>query len=103
MTVWAKAPPNTDPIGTLADEHEYLTTGLVPVACSACLTEVLVRKASQVQTSIQWQSSPAESCPEFAARVTAGEMSARIDTCPRLREAIERAVATGTVAVPDDE
>jgi hypothetical protein len=102
MTAWAKAPPHTDPIGTLADEHEYLTTGLVPVACSACLTEVLVRKASQAQTSIQYQSPPASSCPEFAARIEAGELSARIDTCPKLREAIDRAVDSGTVAVPDE-
>lgn len=101
MTVWAKAPPHTDPIGTLADEHEYLSTGLTPVSCALCRTEVLVRKASRMQTSIQWQSSPAESCPEFAAKVAAGELSARIDTCPRLREAIERAVATGAVAVPE--
>jgi hypothetical protein len=102
MTAWAKAPPHTDPIGTLADEHEYLTTGLVPVACGACLTEVLVRKASQAQTSIQYQSPPASSCPEFAARIEAGELSARIDTCPKLREAIDRAVDSGTVAVPDE-
>jgi hypothetical protein len=102
MTVWAKAPPHTDPIGTLADEHSYLTDGLVPVACAMCATEVLVRKASRVQTSIQWQSPPARSCPEFADRVAAGELSARIDTCPRLREAIERAVAAGEVAVPDE-
>jgi len=102
MTVWAKAPPHTDPIGTLADEHSYLTDGLVPVPCTVCATEVLVRKASREQTSIQYRSSPASTCPEFAARIAAGELSARIDTCPRLREAIERAVATGTVAVPDE-
>jgi hypothetical protein len=102
MTTWAKAPPYSDPIGTLADEHEYLTTGLAPVRCAACAAEVLVRKASRVQTSIQWQSSPADVCPEFAARVATGELSARIDTCPRLREAIERAVESGAVAVPDE-
>jgi hypothetical protein len=102
MTVWAKAPPHTDPIGTLADEHSYLTDGLVPVTCAACETEVLVRKASRVHTSIQYQSPPASTCPEFAARIEAGELSARIDTCPRLREAIEHAVATGAVAVPDE-
>jgi hypothetical protein len=101
MTVWAKAPPHSDPMGTLADEHEYLTSGLTPVVCAACATEVLVRKASREHMSIQWRSSPADSCPEFAARVAAGELSARIDTCPRLREAIERAVATGAVAVPE--
>lgn len=99
---WAKAPPHTDPIGTMADEHEFLTAGLTPVRCAACTTEVLVRKASRMQMSIQWQSSPADSCPEFAARVSAGELSARIDTCPALREAIEKAVASGAVAVPDD-
>jgi hypothetical protein len=102
MTVWAKAPPHSDPIGTLADEHEYLTTGLVPVACSTCTTEVLVRKASRMQTSIQYREPPARTCPEFADRVAAGELSARIDTCPRLREAIEHAVATGAVAVADE-
>ncbi|MGH8880639.1 MAG: hypothetical protein ACRD0P_25345, partial [Stackebrandtia sp.] len=73
---WVKAPPHTDLIGTLADEHEFLTTGLVPVTCSACATEVLVRKSSRVQTSIQWQSAPADSCPEFGVRVAAGELSA---------------------------
>ena len=99
---WAKAPPHTDPIATLADEHLYLTDGLTPVSCAACATEVLVRKASRVHTSIQWQSSPASSCPEFAARVGSGEVSARIDTCPRLREAIDHAVATGAVVVPDE-
>jgi hypothetical protein len=102
MNTWAKAPSHTDPIGTLADEHEFLTAGLVPVGCASCRTEVLVRKASRMQTSIQWRSSPAESCPEFAARVGAGELSARIDTCPALRAAIERAVETGAVAVPDE-
>jgi hypothetical protein len=102
MTSWAKAPPYTDPIGTMADEHEFLTAGLTPVRCAACTTEVLVRKASRMQMSVQWQSPPAESCPEFAARVSAGELSARIDTCPQLREAIEKAVAEGAVAVPDD-
>jgi hypothetical protein len=102
---WAKAPPHTDPIGTLADEHEFLNAGLTPVRCATCTTEVLVRKASRMQMSIQWQSAPADSCPEFAARVSAGELSARIDTCPELREAIDVAVAEGTVAagaVPDD-
>jgi hypothetical protein len=102
MTAWAKAPPHTDPIGTLADEHAYLNTGLVPVACALCTTEVLVRKASRAQTSVQYQSSPARTCPEFAARIADGELSARIDTCPRLREAIDHAVVTGAVAVADE-
>ena len=102
MTAWAKAPDHRDPTGTRADEREFLTAGLVPVTCGSCTSEVLVRKASQVQTSIQWRSSPADTCPEFAARVAAGELSARIDTCPALRASIDRAVATGAVAVADE-
>ena len=98
---WAKAPAHTDPIGTLADEHEFLNAGLTPVRCGMCTTEVLVRKASRMQTSIQYRSSPAESCPEFAERVSGGELSARIDTCPKLRESIAAAVSAGRLAVPD--
>jgi len=98
---WAKAPEHRDPAGTLADTRVFLESGLTPVRCGGCASEVLVRKSSQHQTSVQWRSDPATSCPEFAARVAAGELSARIDTCPKLRDAIERAVVTGVVAVPD--
>lgn len=103
MTRWAKAPDHRDPEATLADTREFLEAGLTPVHCAGCPSEVLVRKASPHQTSVQWRSSPAASCPEFAARVAAGELSARIDTCPKLREAIERAVAAGLVPVAESE
>lgn len=101
MTSWAKAPDHRDPEGTAADAREFLEAGLVPVRCADCVTEVLVRKASSAQTSIQWRSAPASSCPTFAARVADGELSARIDTCPALRASIEDAVASGVLAVPD--
>jgi hypothetical protein len=103
VTRWAKAPEHRDPDATLADTREFLDAGLTRVCCGGCPSEVLVRKASPHQTSVQWRSSPAASCPEFAARVAAGELSARIDTCPKLRESIERAVASGLVPVPDEE
>jgi hypothetical protein len=101
VTRWAKAPDHRDPEATLADTREFLDAGLTPVRCGGCPSEVLVRKASPHQTSVQWRCSPATPCPEFAARVAAGELSARIDTCPRLRSAIERAVVAGLVVVPD--
>lgn len=103
MTRWAKAPDHRDPEGTLADTREFLDAGLTPVSCGGCPSEVLVRKSSPHQTSVQWRSAPETSCPEFAARVAAGELSARIDTCPKLREAIERAVAAGVVPVPGED
>jgi hypothetical protein len=98
---WAKAPKHHDPAGVAANTREFLERGLIPVWCHACPSEVRVRKASPAQTSVQWSADPAASCPEFAARVAAGELGARIDTCPKLRESIEQAVAAGRLAVPD--
>jgi len=77
---------------TRAEIREFLTGGLSPVDCQSCATRVLVRKASRAHTSVQWTSDPATSCPEFAARVAAGELSARIDGCPKLRASIDLAV-----------
>jgi DNA-directed RNA polymerase subunit RPC12/RpoP len=86
---------------TRAEIREFLTKGLAPVACHACGNRVLVRKTSLAHTSVEWISDPATSCPEFAARVAAGELTARIDGCPKLRASIELAVAEGLVEVPD--
>jgi hypothetical protein len=98
---WAKAPQHHDPAGVVPNAWEFLDAGLTPVRCLGCASEVLVRKSSPMQTSVQWSSDPATTCPEFASRVAAGEVRARIDTCARLRESIEKAVADGRVAVPD--
>ena len=103
MSRWAKAPR---PDGaaretTLAETVEFLTVGLSPVDCHGCASRVLVKKTSLSHTSVQWLSDPAGTCPEFAARVAAGELSARIDTCPKLRSSIELAVAEGVIEVPD--
>jgi ethanolamine ammonia-lyase small subunit len=97
---WAKAPEHRDPEGSAAEAREFLEAGLTPVRCDGCASEVGVRKASAVQTSVQWRSDPARTCPAFAARVAAGEPGARVDTCPTLRESIEHAVADGVVVVP---
>lgn len=103
MTGWAKAPDHGDPEATAADTREFLEAGRTPVRCGGCPSEVLVRKSSRRQTSVQWRGTPAATCPEFAVRVAAGEVSARIDTCPKLRAAIEHAVAAGVLPVPGEE
>jgi hypothetical protein len=100
MTAWAKAPRLNVP-ESRAEALEFLTGGLHPVDCDSCGNRVLVRKASAAQTSVQWLGDPAAGCPEFAARVAAGETSARIDTCRKLRHSIERAAAGGLLEVPD--
>ncbi len=100
---WAKAPRLDEAARavTAAEIHEFLSAGLAPVGCHTCANRVLVKKTSPVHTSIQWTTDPATTCPEFAARVAAGELSARIDTCAKLRASIELAVAEGLIEVPD--
>jgi hypothetical protein len=88
-------------MSTRAETVEFLTAGLTPVRCDSCASQVLVRKNSTRHTSVQWTTPAAATCPEFAARVAAGELSARIDGCPRLRASIEHAVARGDIEVPD--
>ncbi len=105
-STWAKAPSYAgDPARVEAvrtqtgtDRHTYLEQGLQEVACRACGTCVLVRKNSYQHTSIQWQSDPAATCPEFAgSRGRTGTSR----TCPRLSASIEHAVLEGVLEVRD--
>jgi hypothetical protein len=99
MPAWAKAPASAGI--DRAEIREFLEGGLTPLDCRSCANRVLVKKTSPTQTSVQWISAPATSCPEFAARVASGELSARIDTCPKLRASIELAITEGRLEVPD--
>lgn len=86
---------------TAAEKRRYVETGLVPVTCGHCGTQVQVRKNSDKQTSVQWSTDPVRSCPEFAAAVADGTRSALYLGCPRLKASIDRAVASGELVVPD--
>ncbi|MFF5992463.1 hypothetical protein [Prauserella flavalba] len=83
---------------TLADRREFLTGGLVPVACRSCATTVLAKKNSPQHTSIQWTTDAATSCPVFAEKVAEGVHPALLDTCEKLRESIAEAAREGTFA-----
>ncbi|MFC4001031.1 hypothetical protein ACFS2C_08275 [Prauserella oleivorans] len=83
---------------TLADREEFLTAGLVPVACRSCATTVLVKKNSPEHTSIQWTTDASRSCPVFAEKVAQGVHPALLDTCDRLRESIAEAAREGVFA-----
>lgn len=85
---------------TEADRRHYLAGGLTPLDCGDCATRVLVKKESPQHTSIQW-TADSTSCPELAAQVTAGADPGRVESCPRLRESVERAVREGRLEVPD--
>lgn len=85
---------------TLADRHEFLTSGLTRHDCDSCGTRVLVKKNSPKHTSIQWTTNAAESCPVFAEQASTGSSAALLDTCPKLSDSIQRAAANGGVEVP---
>ncbi|MGW5520092.1 hypothetical protein [Nocardia africana] len=105
MVSWAKAPDFADRperreqvrAQTVVDKQRYLEDGLTPVACRACGVEVLVRKSSSHQRSVQWTVSPAEHCPVFAKLAGPG----RPDPCPDLEKSIQYAIDEGILAIEE--
>jgi len=85
---------------TAADERLYVEIGLSPVTCRTCGVEAMVKKNSHQHTSVQWTGAAVAACPEIAA-ARAGDPSALVLGCPRLKASIEDAVRDGTVVVPD--
>ncbi|MBH0781477.1 hypothetical protein [Nocardia bovistercoris] len=106
---WAKAPDFADQpdrrsevrAQTAADKRRYLEDGLTPLRCHSCHGQVLVRKASAHQTSVQWTTNPAAHCPVFAELAAGGSAPARPDTCPDLERTIKWAVDEGVVEIID--
>lgn len=73
-------------------QDERLRDGpLLPVRCRRCAAEVLVRKASWEQTSIQWNAEARTACVGLSDDAHA--------TCPALRSAIQEAALTGAIKV----
>ncbi|MFI5715267.1 hypothetical protein [Nocardia sp. NPDC051750] len=109
MPSWAKAPDFADQPArrdavraqTVVDRERYLEEGLTPLRCQACHTEVLVRKSSSRQTSVQWTGNPATQCPVFAELSAKGCGPGRPDTCERLQKTIKWAVDEGVLDVPE--
>jgi hypothetical protein len=75
-----------------------------PVACTACGAEVLARKSSWDQSTVQWTATALELCVE---RRTPAERSSRPNRnafpgCSALRASIREAAVRGTLEVHDD-
>jgi hypothetical protein len=109
MTTWAKAPDFADQPArraavqaqTVVDKQRYLEEGLTPLRCQACQSEVLVRKSSPHQTSVQWTDNPAARCPVFAKLSAEGNSPGRPDSCAQLEKTIKWAVDEGVLEVAD--
>lgn len=109
MARWAKAPDFADQPArqaevraqTVIDKQRYLEQGLTPLRCQACQSQVLVRKSSAHQTSVQWTEPPQTHCPVFAELSKNGARPGRPDTCAQLEKTIKWAVDEGVLEVPD--
>ncbi|GAB3017403.1 ferredoxin [Mycobacterium bourgelatii] len=75
---------------------------MAPVACRNCGAQVLARKASWNQTSVQWNAEASALCAERQdAERLAGHHRRPFLACSALRESIEAAVAVGDLAIVD--
>lgn len=105
---WAKAPDFADQPArraavqaqTVVDKRHYLEEGLTPLRCQSCSAEVLVRKSSSHQTSVQWTEPPQTHCPVFAKLCANGNAPGRPESCPQLEKTIKWAVDEGVIEVP---
>lgn len=75
----------------------------VPVRCSRCAAEVLVRKSSWQQTSIQWNAQATARCPQRRQADELGNHGGGVFlSCSDLRNSIDEAVDNGTVRIVDE-
>ncbi|MEU1429577.1 hypothetical protein ACFRAQ_31310 [Nocardia sp. NPDC056611] len=109
MTTWAKAPDFADRpeqraqvrAQTVVDKEHYMESGLTPIACQTCGTQVQVRKHSHNQKTVQWTTDPAATCPVFRKLAESGPTTGKPDSCPNLEKTIDHAVAEGILGVDD--
>ena len=73
---------------------------MAPLVCRSCAAQVLVRKSTWNQTSVQWS---AEATARCAERLDAERMPGHriFLVCSALRESIEAAVVTGELTIVD--
>jgi hypothetical protein len=73
---------------------------MTPVDCGSCGAQVLVRKASWEQTSVQWSAEARQRCHDLDRSGAQGRES--LPLCPLLRASIETAVRHGDLPVLTD-
>lgn len=76
---------------------------MAPVACRNCGAQVLARKSSWNQTSVQWNAEASAMCTERreADRI-AGHHRGPFLACSALRDSIQAAVAAGELTIVDE-
>ncbi|HET9890646.1 MAG TPA: ferredoxin [Mycobacterium sp.] len=76
---------------------------LLPVSCRRCGAQVLARKSSWQQTSIQWTAEATAMCPQRRQTAALTQHSQGIFlACSDLRDSIDKAVERGTLPIIDE-
>lgn len=76
---------------------------MAAVACRTCGAQVLARKSSWNQTSVQWNADATARCPERAeAQKMSGQGGGVFLACAALSESILDAVRHGDLAIVDE-
>ena len=89
---------------TVRTDNRLADAPMVPVACRHCGAEVMARKSSWQQTSVQWDAAALARCPQRreAALLSAHGGRGLFLSCSDLRESILDAVVSGALPVLDD-
>ncbi|MFI9411280.1 ferredoxin [Nocardia gamkensis] len=72
-------------------------TPMVPVDCAQCGAQVLARKSSWQQTSVQWNAGAVIRCLELGDAALRGPW---LPGCSRMSEAIRGAAVAGQIPMP---
>ena len=87
---------------TLRADNRLTEAPMTVVRCRRCAADVLARKSSWNQTSVQWDAVASARCLERReAQRLAGHHRGPFLACAALRDSIQVAVATGELAVVD--
>lgn len=71
---------------------------MYPVRCRSCAAEVLARKASWQQTTVQWDESAVATCSGWNP---GSSTSGRFPVCEEMRASVAQAVVDGVLPVVD--
>jgi hydrogenase maturation factor HypF (carbamoyltransferase family) len=90
---------------TVRPDNRYADSPMVPVACRRCGAQVLARKSSWNQTSVQWNADATANCLERsdADKVAVYGGRGLFLACSALSESIIDAVRRGELAVVDEQ
>jgi hypothetical protein len=89
---------------TVRPDNRLADAPMVPVTCRRCGAEVLARKSSWQQTSVQWDAAAMARCPQRrdADLLSADGGRSVFLSCSELRESILQAARDGVLPVLDD-